>query len=392
MDSHRKPAVLLATNGGWHLPNTAKAFFDRGALAQLWTATRNKGELPAEMHKICWPTLIAGRLMGRARVPQVIRERMFYRLFFLWRNWAFRQQVPRANVVQCIMGFGREFFERPAFKDTLKVVDCPNSHPVSQYGNWQRECDLWCPGEQVPIPRWMFARMTRELRFADVVLCPSLFVKDSMIRNGIPEERCLLNPFGVDTKTFTPRSAVPERARFIVVGTICLRKGHQYLFRAFEAIRKENPTAELVCVGDYKVDFRQEQKRWHGNFIHIQHLPHAELSEELKKCTAFVMPSCEEGLARVIPEAMAAGLPIIATYESGATTLVKNGISGIIVPAAQVEPLAAAMRLLADDRALNRQMGLASYEAGARNNSWQEYGDRLLEDYARRLQGRKPAS
>ena len=51
---------------------------------------------------------------------------------------------------------------------------------------------------------------------------------------------------------------MPPKPRFIIVGTICLRKGHHYLFRAFEMVKKQLPEAELICVGDYKIDFKRQ--------------------------------------------------------------------------------------------------------------------------------------
>jgi glycosyltransferase involved in cell wall biosynthesis len=231
----------------------------------------------------------------------------------------------------------------------------------------------------------MFARMNRELNSADVVLCPSRFVMDTMIANGVPSEKCILNPFGVDTSIFKPRPRVPDKVRFVSVGTICVRKGHQYLFRAFEKVKKLLPEAELVCVGDYKTDFRMERSKWEGTFTHHPHLSHPELAELLMNCTAFVMPTLEEGFARVLSEAMAAGLPILASYESGATTLVTDGVEGLIVRPQDIDHVAEAMLKVATDREMNRLMGEAAHRAGAASNTWQDYGDRLLEEYGRRL-------
>jgi glycosyltransferase involved in cell wall biosynthesis len=196
------------------------------------------------------------------------------------------------------------------------------------------------------------------------------------------------NPFGVDTALFQSRTDVPRKTRFIAVGTICLRKGHQYLFRAFQLVRQELPNAELICVGNYKADFRLERPRWEGTFTHFPSLPHAELAALFQTCSAFVISSVEEGFARVISEAMSAGLPVIGTHESGSTTQIADGVEGLIVPCCNVEKLAEAMIRLGQEVDLNRAMGVAGRQKSAGENSWQHYGDRLLQEYKRRLLSR----
>ena len=288
------------------------------------------------------------------------------------------------------MGLATELFDHADKVGALKVVDCPNSHPLTYHGFWQRECDLWCPGERVPIPRWMFARMNRELELADLIIVQSRFCRESMEYNGIPGGKVFVNPMGVDTSLFSPRTTLPAKPRFICVGTLCLRKGYQYLFRAFQQVKERLPEAELICVGDYKCDFRRERRRWEGTFTHHVSLPHAELAPLLRGCTAFVFPSQEEGIARAQIEALAAGLPVIGTHEGGATTLVEDGVEGFIVRGRDPAHIAAAMLRLATEPELNRRMGQAAHRKGAARNTWQDYGDRLLTEYARRLAPRPP--
>lgn len=381
-----RPKVLLATPGGWHLPNTAKAFSARQALAGLWISNKSPG-LPSNEYRRCWPLHLAMRPFYQF-APQIWQEHAFYALFPLWKSWLAAQPWPECQVVQGIMGFCSELFDRADRTGALKVVDCPNSHPVTYHGHWQRECDLWCPGETVPIPRWIFARMTRELERADLILCPSTFVRESMVANGIPHSKCFINPFGADVSIFRPRLEIPPRPRFIAVGTVCLRKGHQYLFRAFEQVRRQLPAAELFCVGDLKTDFRREWPRWRGQMTHIPHLPHQELAQLLQTCTAFVFPSQEEGFARAIVEAMAVGLPIIASHESGAPTLVQDGMEGFIIRGRDPGHIAEAMLRIARDPTLCRRMGQAAHAKGAVRNNWQDYGDRLLAAYSEALQSR----
>jgi glycosyltransferase involved in cell wall biosynthesis len=378
--------ILLTTCGGWHLLRTAKGFQTRNALAGLWISTKNTTGVAEEKFRRCWPFHLAMKPFYHF-APQIWTERAFYIFFPIWRAWIKKQKWPEANVVQAIMGYATEPFDFAEKIGALKVIDCANSHPKTYFGFWQRECDVWCPGEKIPIPQWMFARMKRELERADLVLCPSDFVRDTMVQNGVAPEKCFVAPFGVDTSIFKPRTAIPTVPRFISVGTICLRKGHQYLFRAFELVKQKIPNAELICVGDVKRDFRLEWKRWRGTFTHYPNLSHSELAKLLQTCSAFVLASVEEGFARVLSEAAAAGLPIVGTYETGASTIITDGVEGFIVPARQPEKLANAMIRVATDLELNRKMGEAAHQKGAAQNSWQDYADRLLSEYTKRLNG-----
>jgi len=234
----------------------------------------------------------------------------------------------------------------------------------------------------------MFARMNRELERADLIIVQSRFCKESMVLNGIPSEKVLVNAMGVNTSIFRKREMVPRKPRFICVGTICVRKGHQYLFRAFEIVKQQLPEAELICVGQYKHDFRKEKSKWAGTFTHFRSLTHLEVAELLRSSTAFVFPSQEEGIARAQIEALACGLPVIGTHQGGATTLVEHGVEGLIVPGREPAAIAEAMIKLAQDRDLTQRMGDAAYEKGAKRNTWQDYGDRLLAEYERRLEKR----
>jgi glycosyltransferase involved in cell wall biosynthesis len=418
--------VLVTTARAWHLRQTARAFSKRGALGGFWMADKNDGAVPERQYRRCWPYHLAMKFFYHC-ASQIWEEKATYRFIPLYEGWLRRQfenaSIPRRSrgneaqnthptaghqdqslvtsaatssqamafqVVQTIMGLGTELFRQAEKIGALKVLDCTNSHPTMYRECWQRECDLWCPGEKVPVPGFAFERMKREIDAADLVLCPSQFVYDSMVRNGVASQKCFINPFGVDTSKFTPRQSVPSAPRFICVGTICLRKGHQYLFRAFEQVKKTLPNAELICAGEFKADFRCERPKWEGTFQHYSKLSHEKLNEIMKSCTAFVLPSCEEGLARVIPEAMAAGLPVIATYESGATTLVRDGVEGFIV-SPKPEDIARAMVRVTQERELGARMGAAAHERGAVSNGWLDYGGRLLAEYRRRLEARGAA-
>ena len=380
-----QPRVLIAAMLKWYLHHTAKAFEARDALTGYWVSNAN----------------ITGVKNYRRIWPYHLLKKPFYHLPFVqleeWTRWLFlpaydawlaRQILPAGtNVVMGPMGACELLFkladrqERPI----LKVFDAPNSHPRLYARLWRQECGEFSPGYRIPFPDSAIDRISREIAQADLILCPSDFVKESMVEQGIPEAKCHVRHFGVDTSIFKPRSSLPEKPVFISVGSVCLRKGHQYLFRAFAELRKTHPEARLICIGGLRPDFEQEWPAWREMVEHHPFLPHGRIAELLQGATAFVLASVEEGFARVLSEAMAAGLPVIATHESGATTVVGDGRHGIIVPARDIAALQQAMARLARDAALNRRMGEAARLAGAVRNTWQDYGDDLLQRISQAL-------
>ena len=112
-------------------------------------------------------------------------------------------------------------------------------------------------------------------------------------------------------------------------------------------------------------------------------VPHRELSDLLSQCDVLVLPSYFEGLAQVQLEALAAGLPIIATEATGATDLITNGVEGYIIPIGDINALRDAMqRFIASPGDLEHMSPAARY--CAERYSLDAYGDRWM-DLLRRV-------
>lgn len=381
------PKVLFSGATSWYLNHTARECQKFGNLSGYWMANAIARGVPEEKYKRIWPYHLAQKAFYHLPFRD-LEERMRWHNLPFYDAWISRQKIPDdTNVVQAPMGSCEAIFKLAdsSGRRILKVFDAPNSHPTTLSGYWQRECDLFCPGYRIPIPPGVFSKFNREVHAADIILCPSLFVRDSMISNGVPETKCFVSHFGVDTSVFQKRESLPDKARFISVGSLTVRKGQQYLFRAFEKVKTMLPDVELVFVGGTRPDFREELKRWHGTFTYYPGLNQEELAGLLRTSTAFVLNSLEEGFARVLSEAMACGLPIIASYESGATTVVTNEVEGIIVKPTDIDGIARAMIRMATQHEENARMGEAAFLAGGKANTWADYTRRLLNEYSRRL-------
>lgn len=393
------PKVLISGMGLWHLGHTARELEKLGSLVGVWCGSRNNSSAISEYYRLIWPYFAAQRPFGLLSYRIALKSCDFHPFSNIeeamrWHNlifydfWIRRQNLPpEVNVIQGPMGSCEPMFELAikSRRNILKVFDATNSHPTTFLGYWQRECDIYSPGYRIPMSQSARSRVNRELEMADMILCPSLFVRDTMVQNGIPSEKCFISHFGVDTSVFKPRQVLPSEPVFICVGSLCLRKGHQYLFRAFEIVKRSLPNARLICVGGIRPDFLKEWKHWRGICEHHNYMDHSILASKLASATAFVFPSLEEGFARVLSEAMAVGLPIIATYESGASTIVRDGEEGMIVAARNVDALAACMIRAANKPDENLLMGSKSFSAGIQSNTWKDYADRIYREYIRRL-------
>jgi len=382
-----KPQLLVAGMASWYLGHTAREAEKQGALTGYWVSNSSRSGVSEKLYRRVWFYHLAQKLFYHLPFSH-LEEIMRWKNLPYYDLWIKAQELPQGtNVVQAPMGSCQALFKLAdkSGAKVLKVFDAPNSHPTTFAGYWQRECDLYAPGYEIPMPLKARSRINRELEAADLILCPSIFVKETMLQNGISEDKCFVSHFGVDTSVFRPRSEVPDEPVFICVGSICLRKGHQYLFRAFEKLKEKIPSAKLICVGGVRPEFAEELKKWGNTFVHYPSLPHDVLARLLETATAFVLPSIEEGFARVLSEAMACALPIIATHESGATTVIKDGQEGFIVAGRNIRALTKSMEELALNPELNLRMGGAALKAGAISNTWADYTSRLLNEYSRRL-------
>jgi hypothetical protein len=214
-----------------------------------------------------------------------------------------------------------------------------------------------------------FARNSEcEPEAADRILAGSDFVRSTLIDNGVDPSKITVVPFGADTDRFRPAPNPPRQpVRLLFVGYVSQRKGIKYLLEAVKRLDRRD--LELVVVGD-PVGGTSGLMRYRGLFTHVTGVAHADVHRWYQSADLFVLPSLFEGSARVTYEALASGLPVITTANSG--SVVRDGIDGFIVPIRDVDALAGKIAALADDRTLREQMG-RNARARAEQFTWARY-------------------
>ncbi len=228
-------------------------------------------------------------------------------------------------------------------------------------------------------------RKTEELDLADVVICPSLFVLDSLPASVRTEKHCLVAVFGSPPRSpdAAQRASKSEKLRVLFAGSLTQRKGLADVFTAMKLLKRHD--VELIVMGSpiAPMEFYRSQYR---DFTYMSTRPHHEVLKLMQSCDVLVLPSIVEGRALVQQEALANGLPLIVTKNTGGEDLIVPGETGFLVPIRSPEAIAEKIAWLADHRERLPDMRHAAIRQ-ADEYPWQRYTDRIEAAIASSLTG-----
>jgi glycosyltransferase involved in cell wall biosynthesis len=254
---------------------------------------------------------------------------------------------------------------------------CIYDMPIGFYLAWEktqaqlaRQFIDWLPTGGLPANRHARPQQKREeMELADIVLVPSTFVAET-VRAFYPNKALELAPYGVDLEFWTPgaRSGGSETLRFIYAGQISLRKGIPVLLEAWEkaALR----SAELQLVGSWNLSDSKKASLPRG-VTHVSALSSEALRDHYRRADVFVFPSFFEGLALVLLEAMACGLPAIASSATGGADVLTEA-SGRLLPVGDLDALVHSLRWFNQNRSRLPAMGNAARKR-AEECTWDRY-------------------
>jgi glycosyltransferase involved in cell wall biosynthesis len=310
----------------------------------------------------------------KLRLPAAISDELAYRSK-LWIDRLAEQPARESDLFLFYSGAGLNTARRLAATGVVRAVEAVNCHVLVQERLLREEHHrLGLPFQ--PFHPRETARRVEEYETADAILCPSQFVKQSFLEEGIPDERIFVVPYGLSLQDRAAADQPDDVFRVLYIGQISVRKGLRYLFEAFS--RLQHPKKELWIVGP-----RTRQTGLDGiepppGTRFTGALKGEELARAYLGASVFVLPTIEEGLALVIGEALSYGVPVITTVNSGATDLFEDGREGFIVPIRASAALAQKLQQLADDDGLRRQMAGAARARAAALNGWDSCGEKLV--------------
>lgn len=255
------------------------------------------------------------------------------------------------------------------------LAGCPGKMAFSVHG--------WESAAAMPRRRTWWCRMLARMTHA-MAAVSNQTASDFAHETGIPRSRFTELATGVDTQRFRPRVRPPEPDSPIVIGCVARLapvKGLDVLVTAFEQLKHlTHRPVELRFIGDgpVRADL-QAQVEQLGISASVKFLGNRDdLPELLRELDFFALPSLREGRPTSIMEAMAVGLPIVATTVGSIPQLVEDGLTGILIPPNDVEALAQALARMVNDDTLRTDAGVAARQKAVHELSI----DNMIRNYA----------
>ena len=212
-------------------------------------------------------------------------------------------------------------------------------------------------------------RINRFYPLADTIVAVSEGVKNDLVRNlGLPTEKVsvIYNGIDVDKINRLAGETVREHPWFneaipviVNIGSLRYQKGHIYLLRAFAKLRRKTECRLVILgkgplAGDLKLTTKRLGIEKLVCFLGFQKNPY----KFLKRASVFVLSSVCEGFPTAVLEAMAVGVPVVSTdCKSGPREMIKNGVSGILVPPANAAALADATKKILLEEEYAKRLG-----------------------------------
>jgi len=221
-------------------------------------------------------------------------------------------------------------------------------------------------------PRSYFERLKEEPHVADMVIGASSYTRSSLMQYGVPESKFRMLPLGFDPaaiKIKDLRKLRKNPLKLLYVGRVTQAKGVKY---ALEAVKYFDKTEiELHIIGHVQGSGTALKK--YNNFVLHPAISQGELFSVYCNYDALILPTISDGFGLVILEAMAAGIPVIATENSAGPDIVEHGKSGFVIPIRSVAAIVQCIEVLKNQTSEQYELMSAEARTTAMKYSWESY-------------------
>lgn len=308
-----------------------------------------------------------------------------------WRffGWQSRKFIRNADIFHVRSGAGQGGAIAFARQQGMKVVvDHSAGHPITFYQQLLKANKDSSKDVEVNPASRFWRLVLDDCHQADVILVNSTFVKSTFLENGFHNEQLLVAQLGIRSDFFGLKNGYEHSApiKLLFTGSFSLGKGRLIIINSMSQLLKQKYSFQLDVVGSIP-DYEQIPD-WFINHPMINlhgHLPQDALKIYLQQADIYIFPSYCEGAAQSLNEAMAAGLPVIATRQSGSP--LRHGENGLVIADDSPAELTSAILALFENATLRETLGRNATRTIREECTWEGYGLRVADLYATLLSG-----
>lgn len=270
--------------------------------------------------------------------------------------------------------------ERAKANGMKVIVDHSIAHPLFMDRQLRKEFEkngaLFAMGIDNPFWQGVLADCDK----ADLLLVNSQFVKDTFVEAGYDEKKIRVVYLGVRTDFSRLKTdyTIGDTIKLLFTGSFGFRKGGEYLLEAIKILNSRNIPCELTIVGGTGEATEMLDRYNLPNVRLVGMVPQDELKLYLKNADMYVFPSLCEGCAQSGMEALAAGLPVIATRESGLP--IEHGKTGFFIPSKDEQAIVDAVISVSMNIEFRQTVGAAAADMMT-CYTWENYARKVWNIY-----------
>lgn len=381
--------VIVSVGGKFHAFYLARELEKREVLARLITSYPKFEVVKSGIPKEKIQSIVSKEILWRLWVKAPTFLKAFFDPNLLVSNFfdrmAKRKIVP-ADIFTGWSSFSLYSMRKAKEMGMVAVIDHGSAHIEYHDKILREEKERWgIPGGRLKLAHpGIIAKEILEYEEADAICIPSSFSKKTFLAAGVPEAKIIKIPYGVDIDEFRPGRKEDEVFRVVYAGGMTLQKGVHYLLRAFSELNLKN--SELLLIGGLSKEISPFFEKYAGRFRYLGKVPQKELVRHYAQSSVFVLNSIHDGFGMVIIQAMASGLPVIATENTGGPDIIEEGKTGFIIPIRDVEKLKERLTFLYENEKIRKEMGERAVRKAASGFSWDDYGDNIFRAYEKLLE------
>ncbi len=373
--------ITISVGGRFHAFNLAQQLLKHGHLQSLITSYPKfevaKYGIPKEKIK----SIIIKEIIERGwrKLPYFLRniynpQYLIHEIF----DKSASKKIEKTDIFVGWSSFALYSLKEAKEMGAITILDRGSSHIVYQNAILEEEYRRFGARAGLSHPK-IIEKELKEYDEADYITIPSVFAERTFLEKGVPENKIIHVPYGVELSDFKQIPKNDNVFRVVFSGGMSLRKGVHYLLRAFSELNL--PNSELLLIGAFNDEIKPFFKKYEGKYKWLSHIPQKELYKYYSRGSVFVLNSIEDGFGMVIIQAMACGLPVIATTNTGAYDIVRDGLDGFIIPIRDVAVLKEKILYLYNNREDCRRMGQSAKERVSKGFTWDDYGEKIIRAY-----------